>query len=160
VDGARGTGEIEDPVDFEEDRLRHVVPHKFEGRVAKEMRDVLLPAREEIVQTDYLVPVTDESLAKVGTDEPGTPGDENALLLRIRMVGIHINTPSPDVSAFLIICEEDGGVTLYPPRVVRGLERAWFVSGPAPFSLLLPFTQRLPRRRKTGVYYAGAALIR
>ena len=57
--------------------------------VAKEMEDVLLPAREEIVQTDYLVAVTDESLAKVGTNEPGAPGDENTLRLRIGTVGIH-----------------------------------------------------------------------
>jgi hypothetical protein len=89
VDGARGTGKVEDPVDFEKDRLRDVVPHKFEGGAAKEMSDVLFPAREEIVETDYFVAVTDESFAKVGTDEPGTPGDKDTLLSRIRVVGVH-----------------------------------------------------------------------
>ena len=94
MDGARGTGEIEDPVDFEEDRLRDVVSHEFEGGAAEEMGDVLLPAREEIVETDYLVAVADESLAKVGTDEPGASGDENTLRLRIGMVGVHEHLPA------------------------------------------------------------------
>jgi hypothetical protein len=89
MDGTRGTGEIEDPVDFKEDRLRDVVPHEFEGGAVEEMGDVPLSAREEIVEADYLVTVADEPVAQVGTDKPGASGDENALRLRIGMVVIH-----------------------------------------------------------------------
>ena len=48
---------MEDPVDFEQDRLDHVVPDQLEAGIAAQMGDVGPLAAEEVVQADHFVPV-------------------------------------------------------------------------------------------------------
>lgn len=45
-----------DLVDFEQEGLDDVMPDELEARVAEVVRDVLAPAREEVVDHDHRVP--------------------------------------------------------------------------------------------------------
>jgi hypothetical protein len=51
----RGTCKIVDLINFQKDRLRHIVSQQLETRVVEEMHDVLTPACEEVIETKNLV---------------------------------------------------------------------------------------------------------
>jgi hypothetical protein len=89
MDRARGTGEVENPIDFEKDRLRDIVSQKLESFTVKEMGDVISRAGEEVVETDNFMAVRDEALAKVRADEPCPASDENAFRLQIGIILVH-----------------------------------------------------------------------
>jgi len=55
-----------------------VVPHEFEALVREEMRDVLFPAGEQIVDADDFVTVLEQTIAQMRAKEAGTAGDKNA----------------------------------------------------------------------------------
>ena len=57
VAGRGGAGEVVDLVDFQQDRLRDVVPDQLEIRPVEQMGDVRLLAGEKIVEADHVVPV-------------------------------------------------------------------------------------------------------
>ena len=75
----RGAGEVVDLIDLEHDRLGHVVADQLEVAPAEQVGDVRLLAREEVVEADDVVPLLDETIAKVRAEEAGTAGDEDPL---------------------------------------------------------------------------------
>jgi hypothetical protein len=72
-----GAGEVVDPVDRKENRNYHVVADEFEAGAADQVGDVVAAAGEEVVETDDVVAVLEESLAEVRADEARASGDEN-----------------------------------------------------------------------------------
>ena len=54
------------------------MPHEFEPRMRQQVLDVLLAAGEEVVDANHIVPVLDETIAKVGAEKPGAAGDKDA----------------------------------------------------------------------------------
>jgi hypothetical protein len=58
------------------------MPHELEIRPIQEMGDVCLLAREEIIETDHVVFLLDQSLAEVRPEKAGAAGDENSLKRR------------------------------------------------------------------------------
>ena len=72
-----GAGEVVDPIDFDLEGVDHIMPQQFEPRMVAEVEDIALPTSEEVVETDHLVPVREESLAEMTAQKPGSAGDEN-----------------------------------------------------------------------------------
>ena len=58
--------------------VRDVGAHQPETRLLKEVRDVVRRSGEEVVQADDFVTTTDQTLTKVGPEEAGTAGDNEA----------------------------------------------------------------------------------
>ena len=56
-------GEIVDLLHLDIERVRDVVPHQLESRVADQMRDVLPAAAEEIIDAQHVVTLLQETLA-------------------------------------------------------------------------------------------------
>lgn len=77
VHGRRGAREVVDPVDLEEDWLDDIVAEQLESRVPEVVRDVLLPAREEIVDHDHAVALLQQPVHEVAADESGPAGDDD-----------------------------------------------------------------------------------
>jgi hypothetical protein len=69
VNGARGTGEIEDLVDLHIQREADIVAQDFEPRMVEEMCDVAPRAREEIVDADDFVAPAQQRVAQMTPDE-------------------------------------------------------------------------------------------
>ena len=62
-------GQVVDFVDFQPDRMDHVMPEQFEIRPLQQMRDVRLLAGEEIVDANHVVSLLDQPLAQVRAQE-------------------------------------------------------------------------------------------
>src|SRR6266851_4124378 len=56
-------------IDFEQNRIHHVVAEQFEVGISDQMRDVSAAATEEIVETYHLVAVVNQAIAQVRSDE-------------------------------------------------------------------------------------------
>ena len=81
VDRRGGARQVEDLVDLDVERERHVVAHQLEARVAQEVRDVALGPREEVVDAKDVVAALDEPFAKMRAEEAGAPGHQRALVV-------------------------------------------------------------------------------
>jgi hypothetical protein len=55
-----------------------VMPQQLEVRIAKQMGNVALPAREEVVQTDDFIAIGDQTIAQMTAQKSCSAGDENA----------------------------------------------------------------------------------
>jgi hypothetical protein len=53
--------------------------NELESRIPEKVLDVVLRAREEVVEAKDLVPLFDQPIAQMGSDEAGTARDEDAL---------------------------------------------------------------------------------
>ena len=69
VDGRGGACEVVDFVELPPERLRHVVQDEREALVVEEFVDVLLRAREEVVQCSHLVAVGKQPLAEMASEK-------------------------------------------------------------------------------------------
>ena len=72
-----GTSQIVDLIHFDEEGKGHVVPNQFEHRVVHQVRDILLAARIEIVDTENFMTRVEQTIAEVGPQKAGTPGHRN-----------------------------------------------------------------------------------
>jgi hypothetical protein len=54
------------------------VPEEFKPRIGQQMDDVLLPPRKQIIETDDLMTVADQSITEVAAQKSGTTGYEDA----------------------------------------------------------------------------------
>ena len=79
VDGRCGAGEVVYLVELSPERLRDVVQHERELRVAEEVVDVGLGAGEEVVEGRHLVSVGKQPAAEMRTQKPGGAGDKGLL---------------------------------------------------------------------------------
>src|SRR5689334_12779204 len=82
VNGRSGTGEVEDLVNLDVERERHVVTHELEPLVVEQGEDVLARAREEIVDTQHVVTVGQQPLAKMRAEEAGAAGHQYSLAIK------------------------------------------------------------------------------
>jgi len=71
-------GQVEDAVDLELEGIDDVVAHELERGVRQKMGDVPLLAGEQVVDADHLVTVPQQPVAKVGAEETGAAGHEDA----------------------------------------------------------------------------------
>jgi hypothetical protein len=78
VNGTRWTREIVDTVDFDVEREGNVVPQQLEERVVEQMHDVALLARVHVVGAEDVMPLSEEVLAKMATQETRTTGDQDS----------------------------------------------------------------------------------
>ena len=56
------------------------MPNQLEPRVADQMCDILLRAREEIVDADDIVALLDQPIAKMAAEKAGTSRNENGFI--------------------------------------------------------------------------------
>ena len=63
---------MKDAIDFEQNRLDDVVADELEAGKALEMLDIGAFAAEEVVQADDFVPVAQQPLAQMRSQEPST----------------------------------------------------------------------------------------
>ena len=61
------------------DVFGHIVVVVFKIRMWKQMRNVLQPAREQIVHRNDIESVFDKPVAQMGTEESGSTGDQHFL---------------------------------------------------------------------------------
>jgi hypothetical protein len=83
--------EIVDLVHFDEERKADIVPKELKARVRVQMLDIALGAREEIVDTQDIMPLLKEPVDQVRTKKPGTSSDQYTLLRKI--VPSHAKSP-------------------------------------------------------------------
>src|SRR5687768_6501401 len=57
---------------------RDVVAHELEAFVADQVREVVRVPGDEVVESHHVMPVANETVGKVGTEEPGGPRDEHS----------------------------------------------------------------------------------
>ena len=72
-----GAGEIVDLIDFEQDRLDHIMAQQLETAVIEQVRDVLASPGKEVVEADHFVAFAQQSLAQMRADKTCAAGDEN-----------------------------------------------------------------------------------
>lgn len=65
MDGRGRTGEVEDLIHLDEQRMRDVVTQKLEAFVVEEMRDVAARAREEIIDAENLAARLEQPVTEV-----------------------------------------------------------------------------------------------
>ena len=63
----RGTGQVIDLIDFEQDGFNHIVTQKLKLRIAHQVRNILSPSREKVVETDYFVLFGQQPFAEMDT---------------------------------------------------------------------------------------------
>src|SRR4051812_37728048 len=69
---------VVDLVDFEPQRMNHVVPDQFKVWQAQQMRDVRLLTCKKVVDANNVVPLPDELLTKVRTQKSSAASYENS----------------------------------------------------------------------------------
>jgi hypothetical protein len=79
VDGAGRAGQVVDLVHLDKQRKGDVVAHQLEAGVVEQVRDVVLGAGEEVVDTEHVVPFGQQAVAQVAAQKAGAAGDEDAL---------------------------------------------------------------------------------
>ena len=78
VDRRGGAGEIEDLVDFDVERKRHVVTHQLEIVVVEQVIDIAPRAGEIIVDAQHAGAALEQAVAKVRAEKSGAPGHQHA----------------------------------------------------------------------------------
>jgi hypothetical protein len=71
VDRRSRTGQVIDPIDLYIKREGNVVANEFKIRIPYQVGDISLGPRIEIVDTENVVPILEETLAEVGAQESG-----------------------------------------------------------------------------------------
>jgi hypothetical protein len=74
VDRRRRTRQVVDFVDLHIKRKGNVVANKFKIRIPDQRSDISLGPRIEIVDTEDIVPILEETLAEMRAQEPGSSG--------------------------------------------------------------------------------------
>lgn len=87
VHGRCGAREVVDPVDLEKDGLDNIVAEQLEPGVPQVVRDVLLPACEEVVHHDHAIPLLQQPVDEVAAHEARPAGDDDAARRRAEARG-------------------------------------------------------------------------
>jgi len=74
VDRRCRTGQVVDLIDLHIKREGNVMAKELKIRIPYQVGDISLGSREEIVDTEDIVSVLEETLAEMGTQEPGPSG--------------------------------------------------------------------------------------
>jgi hypothetical protein len=70
--------EIVDLIYLEQDRLGDIVPDQLKAMIVQQVRDILLAASEEIIETNNVVALREQSFTKMRANKPGTAGNKNS----------------------------------------------------------------------------------
>ena len=79
MNGRCGTGQVIDLIHGQAHGIDDVVLDEPEPGIADQVDDVLPAAGKEIVEALDIVPLSDQTIAEVGTEKTGTAGDEDTL---------------------------------------------------------------------------------
>ena len=71
----RWAGEVVDLIDFEFERVDHIVTNQFKVRICQQVTDITLKASEEVVETEYLMAFVKKTFGKMGAKETGSSCD-------------------------------------------------------------------------------------
>ena len=77
-----GAGQIEDGIDFDEERKGDVVTLQFKARIAEQMLDVAPRTAVEVVDAQHFVTAIQQSRRKMRADEPSTACHQRAQVAR------------------------------------------------------------------------------
>jgi uncharacterized iron-regulated protein len=80
VDWAGGACQVPYLVNLHIERKSHIMPLELEMSMTEQMRNVALLASEQVVHTQDVLPLLDEPVAQVGSEESGAAGNKRALL--------------------------------------------------------------------------------
>lgn len=92
--------QVEDLIDFQEDRLDDVVADEFKVGAADEVSDIFLAASEEVINANDVVTTIDEEFTEVGAYKAGTTGDEDTVAFYARL-----GLDGWAITAFIALCE-------------------------------------------------------
>jgi len=81
MNGGSGASQVVDLVNLEEDGFNDVVADEFEVGVPHVMQHVLFSSGEEVIHHDHAVPSFHQTVHQVASDETGSAGDHDPLLL-------------------------------------------------------------------------------
>src|SRR5205085_5969548 len=70
--------EVINLIDFQQDRLGHVVAQQLEARIVQQVEDVFATAGEKVVEAQHFVVFAEQPLAKMRADKTRAAGDENS----------------------------------------------------------------------------------
>ena len=79
VEGGRRAGKIVDLIDFDIKGEADVMSHELKMGVIEEMVDIFARAGEEIIDAKDLMPLLQEALAQMGTEESSPTRNKNSL---------------------------------------------------------------------------------
>src|SRR5271157_68586 len=88
MDRRSGAGQMEDAIDFEQDRLDGVVADDLEVGIAFEMNDVGATPAEEVIEAYYLVAVVEQPLAEVRAEKSRAACDQCPHRISPRLAGV------------------------------------------------------------------------
>jgi hypothetical protein len=74
VDRRSRTGQVENLIDFNNKRKGNIVPQKFEMGIINKVNDVITRAGKEIIDTQHIVPIPKQALAKMRSKKAGATG--------------------------------------------------------------------------------------
>jgi len=96
VDRRSRTRKVIDLIDLEKDRLGDIVPYQLEPMIVQQIRDILLAASEEIIETNNVVALREQSFTKMRANKPGTAGNKNShIILMAKKSGAPTASLSP-----------------------------------------------------------------
>jgi hypothetical protein len=74
-------GKVIDPIHFDKDGMNYIVPDQLEVRMREEMSDVILAAREKIIDTEDVFLSIQERFTEVAAQETSASGYQDAVHL-------------------------------------------------------------------------------
>jgi hypothetical protein len=84
VDGRGGTSEIVDLIYLNVERKCHVMTQKFEAGIQMEMLQISFGAGEQVVNTYYVMPLPEQAIDKMGSEEASASRYEDAFAAVIK----------------------------------------------------------------------------
>ena len=76
----RGAGEVVNLIHLNKERYRHIVPHQLKTRIVEQMADIVLGAREEVVDAQHVTARLNQPVAKVRSEKSSTTGYQHGLV--------------------------------------------------------------------------------
>jgi hypothetical protein len=81
ISGRRGgAGQVEDPINVLVDWLGNIVPADFEARICRQMSDVFVASRLEVVQADHSATPAEQPVAQVRTQKTGAARHQDSFV--------------------------------------------------------------------------------
>ena len=74
-----GAGEVVDLIDFDTQRLGHIMADELKARMIEQVGDVLLATREEIVRADDLMALSEQTFPKGESQKTSATGDKDSV---------------------------------------------------------------------------------
>jgi hypothetical protein len=78
VDRRGRASEVINLIDFQQDRLGHIVPNELKMRISEEVRNIFTPPGKEIIKAKDFVTVAQQSFTQVRTQKTSSASDQDS----------------------------------------------------------------------------------